>query len=117
MRAWILVIALLVGSAPAWADFSDGNRLHKSCHDLKGHGLSYCQGYVAAIADTRRSDGRAGGDGAWLFYNRVCISRSVKVTRLVEVVREYLDQHEERRHISAKALVSEALSGGFPCPR
>ena len=85
------------------AGFYNGNQLLEFCNSTKGsfeRGL--CGGYIAGIADKTDS-------------TTYCIPSKATVCELIDVVKLWLRDHPEKRHLSGGVLVAEALKEKFPC--
>ncbi len=109
MSRWIVALALLVlVSKAATANYFVGNELHAFCQSDDLTRKHACVGYITGIADVLAEGNVVDG---W----RACISLGVTNTRLTDVVKSWLVQNVENRHLSAPRLIAEALAEAFPC--
>jgi hypothetical protein len=108
VAASAVVAAVMAVSAGARADFRDGNGLYADCSKESSRAL--CDAYIAAIADAASKEG-----GVVSF--KICPSGDVLIAQMEDVVKQYLAEHPEQRHLSAASLVAFALARAFPCPR
>lgn len=100
--------AALIFYTPALADqklLMYGNELHKNCSGGEAERFA-CLMYIMGAIDVMdsRPDLQAG-----------CRPPGVLVGQSVDIVRKYLVVHPEVRHISAVALIWQALAEAFPC--
>ena len=91
---------LLLCSAPASAQFFDGEDLHEGCTaGEQSFGAGLCLGYIVGIMDARES----------------CVPDSVDLGQIRRTVKLYLKVHPELRRYSAESLVRRALKESYPC--
>jgi hypothetical protein len=111
IRAILVAVALsclLVGGADA-ASYFDGDKLFDECQvpfDPRGAGLEsvgLCEGYVLGVVDTLAE------------RDPICLSEGVRASQVVDVVKLWLRDHPEKRHLAASDLVTTALKEKFPC--
>jgi hypothetical protein len=67
-----------------------------------------CMGYVTAIMDALSSGNSVNGF-------RACIPANADMNQTVDVVKMFIVEHPEKRHLVAAGLVAEALARAFPC--
>ena len=120
----LLAIALscLVVAAQARADFYDGKMLLQDCQGGDDQqetqnfaGLSQwgtCVGYIAAVLDTMSNASLTAGS---VNTQQLCVSEHVQLSQLKDIVRRWLSDHPEKRHLAASLLVFQALKEKFPC--
>lgn len=98
------LIALLLVSSPALAEYKDGNALYADLSDEsptmvnQALGLGYVLGVVDAYAKTA-----------------ICIPNGVQAGQVQGVVKNYLYVRPESRHYSADSLVVNAVKAVWPC--
>jgi hypothetical protein len=102
------VVMVMSASTGAKADFRSGNELYTECA-AAGESQGFCGGYIAAIADV--------GSKVPVADVMICPSAKVTVGQVVDIVKQYLAVHPERRRFSASSLVANALADEFPCRR
>ena len=102
----IVITVLLAVSTGAKADFRSGNKLYADCTSPMGP--IYCDFYVAGISDAAQ-----GSPGVYGF--KVCAPADATLGQMVDIARQYLAAHPERRHRGAAGLVAHALAQAFPC--
>lgn len=69
-----------------------------------------CMGYLTAIMNIQST-------GASVAGRRSCIPPNVNMNQIVDVFREYVKGHPEKRHLVSTNLAAEAFSQAFPCQR
>lgn len=94
-------------SSPAWAEFKNGNDLHRDCAHKDDYIEGVCLGYVIAIADVLASNP--------LYGFSACIPSNATAGQLMDVVRQWLNNNPQERHYTANSIVALALSDAFPC--
>jgi hypothetical protein len=96
MKSLILILAFFSASAFAQTK-QDGNAFLK---EITGNDMvqMYALGYVFGMSELIP-----------------CISGEITNGQLVDVVKKYLEQNPETRHLHRSTLVFRALSGAFPC--
>lgn len=67
-----------------------------------------CMGYLIAVMDALSLGNSINGFKA-------CIPSNADMNQIVDVVKNFIRDHPEKRHLMATALVAEAFSGAFPC--
>jgi Rap1a immunity proteins len=116
-RTMLVAVALSsLLAAKAAANYFDGNELLAWCEnwhremdpddDLLLGG--YCGGFVGGVVDTLVNK-----------PHTFCVPQGpggVSSAQLVEVVKLYLRDHPDNRHLAASLLVMQALKEKFPCP-
>ncbi|MES1993759.1 MAG: Rap1a/Tai family immunity protein [Pseudomonadota bacterium] len=104
-----LLLVTLIFSGTASAAFTDGNELQRWMVQDETQGGNYFQsglfrGYIGGVVDV--------GDGI-LF----CIPTGVTRGQYVAVVAKYIKAHPEKWNQDASALVVNAMTKAFPCPK
>jgi hypothetical protein len=67
-----------------------------------------CFGYLSSIIDIQSSGGAVNG-------KRACIPLNVDMNQIVDLFKNYVRDHPERRHLLAANLAAEAFALAFPC--
>ena len=123
-RALLIAVILsgLVVGGKATADFYDGKMLLQDCQGGDDQqetqnfaGLSQwgtCVGYIAAVVDTMSNASLTAGS---VNAQQLCVSEHVQLSQLKDIVRRWLSDHPEKRHLAASFLVFQALKEKFPC--
>jgi len=104
-RAMLVAVALscLVGGGAA-AGFWTGNELLDECQDDPSSPKSLvCRGYIMGFVD------------ALDWGHSFCSDPGVTAKQFEDVVKFYLRNHPETRHLPAADLVTSALKEKFPC--
>jgi Rap1a immunity proteins len=110
----------------AWLNFSgvsqaqiinfNGNTLSKLCEananretpaDL-GMKAGACLGYLSSIIDIQTSGGQVNG-------RKACIPLNADMNQIVDLFKNYVRDHPERRHLLAANLAAETFALAFPC--
>ena len=105
--------ALLIGAAlaallaPAEAGFVDGNKLQRDCSGVFNVLDSSCAAYVSAVADVLAT--------APVARHRACLPNGVTLGQTVDVVKRWLNDNPQLRHLPGPEVVATALEGAFPC--
>ena len=100
-RAILVAVGLCCLSQAAAAGTYDGNLLHQACEGKSDTPL--CDGYMLGIVDV-------------LLKGRVfCPPPDVTPRQFIDIGKDYLRDHPERRHYAAASLVISALKEKFPC--
>lgn len=96
--------------------FTTGNQLLSDCASKEGEAAYYqlqanCVGYIAGVADAL----------AFLSVSMpeaklACIP-SIPLGQARDIVVRYLEEHPDKRHLSAGAIAWTALRLAFPCPQ
>ena len=117
----LVLFGLVVGDEAA-ADFYDGKMLLQDCQGGDDQqetqnlaGLSQwgtCVGYIAAVVDTMSNAFLTAGS---VNAQQLCVSEHVQLSQLKDIVRRWLSDHPEKRHLAASLLVFQALKEKFPC--
>lgn len=107
---WCAAVAAIVaavsvgGPAMAGSAFVDGNKLFAMCKpEAVATDRGFYWGYIAGLADDATSGGA------------VCMQGAV-MSQAIDVAKQYLASHPERRNFSAARLVTDALHEAWPCP-
>ena len=102
------------GPAPGHEPF-DGNMLYESCTATsrdkyyKEHAAA-CKAFVMGVTDTIAvlQSGEDGGP-------TICVPANATQEQLTDVVRNYMTNHAESRHLPAAGLSVVAIGQAFPC--
>ena len=100
-RATLIAVALscfVVGGA-------DGNELFEDCQKGRGGNFSdgACAGYIVGAHDAYE------GVGGF------CVPAEANAGQIIDVVKIYLRDHPEKRHLSGSRLILQALKEKVPC--
>jgi hypothetical protein len=105
--AVVLCIAMI---GQAVAEIVDGNKLFADCRDgddpsARDRATKWgtCFGYASGVAD------------ALVPAGLYCTSSGATAGDVVDVVKLYLQNHPEKRHLSAPQLIVNALKDRYPC--
>jgi len=106
MRAGLIAISILLTSSGSAATEVSGditaNFLSEACESQDhSFGAGVCYGIVTGVVQVSSA--------------RFCVPKGVIGSQLFDVVKKYLRDHPERRHLSAGVFVEEALQRTFPC--
>ena len=71
-------------------------------HTVTALSVGTCFGYIWGVV--------AAGD-----RSSFCIPNGVKQLQVIDVVKQWIDQHPALRHYTAASLITEALKESFPC--
>ena len=114
-----LVVAVSVAFPAASQDWSYGNGFYAACKDAvvppakspEWAGIA-CLSYVKGLHDMAGfmwSSGR--------IRPEVCPPSGVSISQHYDILLKYLKDHPDQRHKPTAALLWEAASLSFPCPR
>ena len=67
-----------------------------------------CFGYLNSVIDILTSGNAING-------KKACISRNADTGQIVDLFKNYIRDHPERRHLLAASLAAEAIALAFPC--
>jgi hypothetical protein len=67
-----------------------------------------CFGYVTAVVDALSPGNSVNGFKA-------CVPVNADMNQIVDVVKNFIHDHPEKRHLVATGLVAEAFATAFPC--
>jgi hypothetical protein len=67
-----------------------------------------CLGYLFSIIDIQSSGGAVNG-------KKACIPRNADMNQMVDLFKNYVRDHPDRRHLLAANLAAEAFALAFPC--
>jgi Rap1a immunity proteins len=94
----------------------NGNQLYTDCIAPNTEGPAFqglragtCLGYVTAIMDVLSVSPVNGF--------KACVPPNADMNQIVDVVKFFIRDHAEKRHLVAAGLVAEALATAFPCQR
>jgi hypothetical protein len=104
-HAVAVVLGWLLFSLPTLAaPFFTGNTLKDYCDAGQGTGRSgLCIGFIVGVHDSTEYSGQ------------FCIPASVQAEQLIDVVKIFLEQNPQLRHLNATGAVVGSLSAAFPC--
>ncbi len=97
-----LLLAVLLCSSSAHAEFLTGNQLMEHLKSENYWAQGYGTGYVIGAYDT--------GKGTLH-----CAPKGVTVGQIADIARAYLEANPTMRHYSGDSLVQIALSNAWPC--
>jgi len=113
-----VVIASLYFFAPAQAEIrnADGNIVSTWCATNANRErigdfamqAGSCFGYLSSIIDIQSSGGAVNG-------KRACIPQNADMNQMVDLFKNYVRDHPDRRHLLAANLAAEAFALAFPC--
>jgi Rap1a immunity proteins len=93
----------------------DGNNLYTDCTAAttkvpteQWSLVGTCIGYVTAVTDAMFAGNSVNGFKA-------CIPVNVDMNQIVDVVKNFIRDNPEKRHLVAVGLVAAALARAFPC--
>jgi hypothetical protein len=81
----------------------DGNQLSRDCNGQNAFSDGACAGYIIGAKDALETRG--------VF----CLPPGIEQGQAIDVVKLYLHDHPEKRHLPADELVEIALKEKFPC--
>lgn len=102
MKHFVVAVALAVAATSAGAqEFESGNTLYNK---LTGDSTDKLIGmsYVAGIHDAYAS-------------LTICAPEGITKGQLADMIRNWLGNNPQQRHLAASVLVNRALSGIWPC--
>jgi hypothetical protein len=106
--AGVLILGVCAGGArPAIASYMTGNYILQACASKGTYDYSFCQGYVAGVADLMLSDPK--------YKNTLCMPDSVTIGQIVDISIITLKQFPNVRHENADGIIGAALLHAFPC--
>lgn len=82
--------------------FFTGNQLNEQCNGKSVFLQGACSGFIMGVLDS-------------LNERVFCVDAGVTVEQANDVVKLYLHDHPEKRHLAASDLVGVALKEKFPC--
>lgn len=108
MRIAFVATAFFLASATTAFPENGGditaNFLSEACESPdRTFGAGICYGIVTGVVQVSRA--------------RFCVPKGAVGAQLFDVVKKYLRDHPERRHLSAGPFVEEAMQRSFPCPQ
>jgi Rap1a immunity proteins len=104
-----LIFASIGAHAEAAFSAEDGNSLYAKCIEQSFYFYQgMCVGYIVGISDAMRGGVSIDGRSA-------CIPISVTEGQLLDVTKQFLTSHAERRQLGAARLIAQALADAFPC--
>lgn len=120
MRRSVIVALILAGvilpTQPAIAGFYSGNELQEKCGATAGsrdyyQNTALCFGFVAGVSGTLSMMSGAGKGYPY------CPPQQITLGQATDIVRKYLNEHPEERHLDGITLATVALLNAFKCPR
>lgn len=105
--ACLVGLLLAAAALPARAGFVDGNKLHQDCSSMLNVLDSSCAAYVSAVADMLEQ--------APVARHRACLPPGAKLSQAVDVVKRWLADNPQSRHLPGPEVVAIALERAFPC--
>ncbi len=106
-RLLVVILIILISSSMAYAEFLDGNELHRQCQDPDIE--QSCNGYIIGVSDAL--EGIDSGIGKVKF----CLPDNVTYGQVTDVTKKWLIDYPDKRHLSASGLVVFSLFTAFPC--
>ena len=116
----LLILVLLIsfsGAAHSKEDLVSGLDLSMSCSEVmdwvdgkdnvNAQETQRCYAYILGFAESTYMHNSRD--------NTICIDSGVLVLQLVEIVKNYLDEHTEQLHLNKSGFVWAALEDKFPC--
>jgi len=100
-------LVLAATALPARAGFIDGNKLHQDCSSMLNVLDSSCAAYISAVADILEQ--------APVARHRACLPPGAKLSQAVDVVKRWLAENPQSRHLPGPEVVATALERAFPC--
>jgi hypothetical protein len=109
----IIVWLHLPGVAHAQLRNADGNMVSTWCATIANEATAAmqagsCLGYLWSIIDIQTSGGAVNG-------RKACIHRNADMGQMVDLFKNYVRDHPEKRHLLAANLAAEAFATAFPC--
>jgi hypothetical protein len=98
----IAALAFAAASTASHAQFIDGNRLLERMSDESTVKQMVALGYVLGVADS-------------FAESEICIPQNVQASQLADIVRRWLQNNPDKRHVSAAAIVLVSLRSVWPC--
>jgi len=102
MRACLF--ALILVTAPAHAEFMDGDKLLATCKSSVPIEIADCFGYTTGVFDA-------------LSNALICSPDGITRGQVRDIVVAYLQSKPEERHKTADVLIGNVLSALWPCRR
>lgn len=98
-----IILALALAAGAAHAEFKDGNKL---LSQIQSSGAEYgiALGYVTGVADATVG-----------IYH--CPPPNITAGQVTDMVKLHLEQHPDKRHLSADTHVVYVLKSAWPCPK
>jgi Rap1a immunity proteins len=111
-----IIVWLLPGISQAEIRNFDGNTLSNLCKTNANRDTpselamqaGACLGYLSSIIDIQTTGGAVIG-------RRACIPANADMNQIVDLFKNYVREHPERRHLLAANLAAEAFALAFPC--
>ena len=108
----LVICAVGMAARPAVGGFIKSNDLHEWCGGVSD---SLCSGYILGAFDMWHIEMQRLAEGRGLVY-RSCLPK-VQAQQVVDVVKNYLVEHSEKRHSEATVIVVAATREAWPCPK
>jgi len=100
----IAALAIAAFAVTARAEFWSGNDLIEKLTSQSAFEKGASLGYIMGVADTTLG----------LYH---CASRNVTAGQVQDIVKKYLLERPENRHMTADVIVTAAMAIAFPCPK
>ena len=124
MRALIAVAVCIWPMATEAQTFS-GNDLYAACNSSLPEQAGFCVGHITGLVQgfpfgasvVLFSLGTQSSGDANSSYEQIsgyCLYQSVENGQIIQVVRTYMAEHPEKRHMPARWLILEAMQAAFP---
>ena len=94
----LVAVIVLPASSVAEADEPSGNDLHRWC---QGESVGLCNDEIDEY-------------GFW-YSDEHCVPEAATFQQIVDVVKLYLVNHPERRHLNMWQLIGDAVDQAWPC--
>lgn len=118
-RTWLAIMVCVVAlPATARAEIANaaGNDVYRWCttnsnRDRVGDfamQAGSCFGYLSSMIDILTSGNAVNG-------KKACIPRNADMGQIVDLFKNYVRDHPDRRHLLAANLAAEAFALAFPC--
>ena len=104
-----VLAAVLATSLSNPAQAMTGNQLHQKCSHNDSFYQAQCFNYVMGVVDAATE----------VFYSlsqqHLCLPETATAGQIESVVKKYLQEHPEHRHLNGAVLTFTALILAFPC--
>jgi hypothetical protein len=119
----VVTVATALSATSAHAEhwFWDGQKLYEVCQNFRQRSESdlhfgECLGYVTGAIDALVDRQPTPAETKYLHEPRFCLPKEIRGFTLVDIVKQYLTNHPEKRHLTASYLITSALLESYPCP-
>ena len=100
----LILVAALVASTAAHAEFKDGNSLYDDIRSSANFSQGVALGYIMGVTDALRGVTH-------------CVAENVTAGQIHDMVQQYLKENPSLRHFTADLIVSRVLGRVWPCPK